>query len=110
LLWPGIGTWDVNGQPRLMRREAWQAMNLVSTNWLLDPEMVVKAHYMGLRVLELNVFARMRGRGLSHVRVVTLWEFFIHLLEMRFGDQLTAWRRQLPKQLPLDSAADPAAG
>src|SRR5262249_37873887 len=51
LLWPGIGTWDVNGQPRLMRREAWQAMNLVSTNWLLDPEMVVKAHYMGLRVL-----------------------------------------------------------
>jgi glycosyltransferase involved in cell wall biosynthesis len=91
-LWPGIGTLDVNGQPRLMRRERWQEMRLESKNWLLDPEMVVKAHYMGMGILELNVFARMRSNGISHVRVSTCWEFFVHLLRMRFSGTLQAWR------------------
>lgn len=92
LLWPGIDTLDVNGQPRLMRRETWQAMELKSTNWLLDPEMIIKAHYMGVRILELNVFARMRGKGTSHVRLSTCWQFFTHLLKMRFSNELSAWR------------------
>jgi glycosyltransferase involved in cell wall biosynthesis len=92
-LWPRLGSLDVNGQPRLMRREVLHAMQLTSTNWLLDPEMLVKAHYLGVRVLELNVFARMRGNGLSHVRMSTCWEFFVHLLRMRFSGDLAAWRR-----------------
>jgi glycosyltransferase involved in cell wall biosynthesis len=92
-LWPRLGSLDVNGQPRLMRREVLHAMRLSSTNWLLDPEMLVKAHYLGVRVLELNVFARMRGNGLSHVRLSTCWEFFIHLLRMRFSNELAEWRK-----------------
>jgi glycosyltransferase involved in cell wall biosynthesis len=94
-LWPRVGSLDVNGQPRLLRREVWELMALTSTNWLLDPEMVVKAHYLGVRVLELNVFARMRGNGLSHVRLSTCWQFFTHLLKMRFSRQLDSWRRGL---------------
>lgn len=92
-LWPNLGSLDVNGQPRLMRREVLHAMQLQSTNWLLDPEMLVKAHHLGVRVLELNVFARMRGNGLSHVRASTCWEFFKHLLRMRFSNDLAAWRK-----------------
>jgi glycosyltransferase involved in cell wall biosynthesis len=92
-LWPRLGSLDVNGQPRLMRREVLHAMRLASTNWLLDPEMLVKAHYLGVRVLELNVFARMRGNGLSHVRLSTCWEFFTHLLRMRFSNELAEWRK-----------------
>jgi polyisoprenyl-phosphate glycosyltransferase len=97
-LWPGIGTLDVNGQPRLMRSEWWRAMDLRSTNWLLDPEMIIKAHYMELRILELNVFARMRGNGLSHVRLTTCWEFFRHLVRMRFSKDLSSWRGKLPAE------------
>jgi len=110
LLWPGIGTLDVNGQPRLMRNEVWRAMELRSTNWLLDPEMVVKAHYMGLRIMELNVFARMRGKGISHVRLSTCWEFFTHLLRMRFSRDMPAWRGRLPalKNAPEKSQASVA--
>lgn len=110
MLWPGIGTLDVNGQPRIMRRERWQAMDLRSTNWLLDPEMIIKAHYMGLRILELNVFARMRGNGLSHVRFSTCWEFFIHLLKMRFSGELSAWRGHLPAIEPLASKTPASVG
>ncbi len=93
LLFPSLGSWDVNGNPRLWPRWAMLEMELESTNWLLDPEMLIKAHYMGLRVLELNVFARMRGNGLSHVRATTCWEFFVHLLAFRFSGRLTQWRR-----------------
>jgi glycosyltransferase involved in cell wall biosynthesis len=109
-LWPGIGTLDVNGQPRLMRRERWQEMELQSKNWLLDPEMVVKAHYMGMRILELNVFARMRSNGISHVRASTCWEFFVHLLRMRFSGDLREWRDAHPAPGPLASGQVPSAG
>jgi len=85
LLWPGLRTLDVNGNPKMIRREYILAMNLQSRRWFLDPEMMVKAHWMGLRILELNVFARMRGNGLSHVRAGTCWEFFRDLLVFRFS-------------------------
>jgi glycosyltransferase involved in cell wall biosynthesis len=105
-LWPKLGSLDVNGQPRLMRREVLDAMKLASDNWLLDAEMLVKAHYLGVRVLELNVFARMRGNGLSHVRMSTCWEFFVHLVRMRFSNELSAWRKDaVPPVIPQRSSA-----
>lgn len=93
MLWPRLGSIDVNGTPKMMRREVLDAMELQSHNWLFDPEMMVKAHYLGVRVMELNAFARMRGTGLSHVRVGTCFEFFKHLLRMRFSRRMAAWRR-----------------
>jgi dolichol-phosphate mannosyltransferase len=93
LLWPRLGTLDMNGSPKLLRREALRAMNLSSKQWFLDPELMIKAHYMGLRVLEVNVFSRMRGMGLSHVRPSTCLEFFTELLRYRFTGVLTTWRR-----------------
>lgn len=94
LLWPGIGTLDTNGSPKLLRREALRTMRLASRGWFLDPELMIKAHYMGLRVLEVNVFARMRGTGLSHVRPSTCWEFLVELLRYRFTGVLARWRRE----------------
>ena len=85
LLWPRLASVDINGSPKLVRREYLLAMNLKSKEWFLDPEIMVKAHYMGLRVLELNVFARMRGSGLSHVRPNTCWEFVRDLVTFRFS-------------------------
>jgi glycosyltransferase involved in cell wall biosynthesis len=89
LLWPRLGSIDINGSPKLFSREALDAMQLGSTGWLLDPEIMVKAHELGLRVIELNVFARMRSTGLSHVRAATCWEFFHHLLAARLRG---AWK------------------
>ncbi len=95
VLWPGIGTLDMNGSPKLLRRDALQAMALTSRQWFLDPELMIKAHYMGLRVLEVNVFARMRGTGLSHVRPSTVWEFLVELLRYRFTGLLRPWIREV---------------
>jgi len=93
-LWPTLGTLDVNGSPKILRRDRLLAMRLTSKQWFLDPELMIKAHYLGLRVLEFNVFARMRGTGLSNVRASTCWEFFRDLLRYRFSGILAQWKRE----------------
>ena len=50
-------------------------------------------HYLGARVMEFNVFGRMRGTGLSHVRASTCVYFFVELLRLRFSRRLPQWRR-----------------
>jgi len=96
LLWPRIGTFDVNGSPKIVHRDVLRRMQLESRDWLLDPEMLIKASYLGIRVLEMNVFARMREHGTSHVRAATAFEFVRRLLAFKFGG-LAAWRRSLGK-------------
>ncbi len=105
MLWPGLGSLDVNGSPKIVRRDRLLLMGLTSKQWFLDPELMIKGHLMGLRVLELNVFARMRGTGLSNVRATTCWEFFRDLLVFRFSGALPRWRRQVRSALP--SASNP---
>jgi glycosyltransferase involved in cell wall biosynthesis len=103
VLWPRLASLDVNGTPKVLPAQVISAMKLESKGWLLDPEIMIKAHYMGLRVLEFNVFARMRSSGVSHVRAETLWEFLRHLLIFRFSKK---WREDL-RSVRL-SATEPA--
>lgn len=93
-LWPGLGSWDVNGCPKIFRRSLLPVLALESQRWFLDPEIMIKANYLGLSVLELNVFARMRGAGLSHVRPVTCLEFLSKLLVYRLSPKLSGWRKK----------------
>lgn len=94
-LFPGLGSIDVNGTPKILHRETLERMQLESKQWFLDPEILIKAYYMKVEVLEMNAFARMRGTGLSHVRASTCWEFFRQLLKFRFTGHLAPWRASL---------------
>jgi glycosyltransferase involved in cell wall biosynthesis len=94
-LWPGLGSIDVNGTPKIVHRDVLARMQLESRRWFLDPELLIKAHYLGVRVLELNAFARMRGRGESNVRATTCWEFLRELLRYRFTGHLGPWRASI---------------
>lgn len=100
LLWPGLGSIDINGTPKILPREAFRIMNLQSKDWFLDPEILIKAHALGMRVIEFNVFARMRSAGVSHVRATTCWEFFRNLISYRFGEH---WKEEIVEhRLPVD--------
>ncbi len=92
-LWPGIGSHDVNGSPKILHRDVWAAMKLESRDWLLDPEIMIKAGYMGIEVIEMNAFSRMREHGQSHVQATTIWQFISVLLKFRFGKQMKNWRK-----------------
>ncbi|MDP6059649.1 MAG: glycosyltransferase family 2 protein [Pirellulaceae bacterium] len=103
LLWPSIRSVDVNGTPKILPRHAIMNMRLQSKGWMLDPEIMVKGHYLGLNVLEFNAFGRMRSMGTSQVRPSSCWEFFWQLLRARITGH---WRRQIVASL--DEAALPA--
>jgi glycosyltransferase involved in cell wall biosynthesis len=97
-LWPSLQSIDINGSPKLFPKEAFLNMGLKSKGWLLDPEIMIKAHYMGLRVMEFNVFSRMRGNGTSHVKPTTCLEFVRSLLIFRFSRE---WKRNFQKMAGL---------
>jgi glycosyltransferase involved in cell wall biosynthesis len=99
ILWPRMQSIDINGSPKILPRAVILSMDLKSKDWLLDPEIMIKAHHMGLRILELNVFARMRGSGISHVRMGTVWVFIWFLLKFRFSRE---WRKDI-QNLPVYS-------
>ena len=98
MLWPTVGSIDINGLPKIMPRKCIAAMGLKSKGWFLDPEIMIKSHALGLRVIEFNVFARLRGGGVSHVKAGTCWEFFTSLMRYRFR---SGWKREVA----LDHAA-----
>jgi len=98
MLWPRMGSIDVNGLPKIIHRDVIARMQLESKDWFLDPEIMIKAHYLGVRVLEMNVFARMRSNGLSHVKPSACIEFFANLLRYRFGSALSRWRQVALRQ------------
>ena len=100
VLWPRLRSIDINGVPKIVHRDTLLALQLVSKDFFLDPELMIKAHALGVRVIEMNVFARMRSDGRSHIRIGTCFEFFVNLLRFRCGG-LARWRRTLAR-----SAAD----
>jgi glycosyltransferase involved in cell wall biosynthesis len=103
-LWPRIHTFDVNGLPKIVPRDVVRRMRLSSKDWFLDPEIMIKSHYLGVRCIEYSVFARMRSRGLSHVSAGTCVNFFSGLLRYRFSGELSAWRTREPAGLPHSSS------
>jgi len=93
LLWPGISSFDINGSPKIVHREVLEKLELKSKDWLLDPELMIKAHLLGVPVLEMNVFSRMRESGTSHVTPMTAFEFFKRLVDYKFGAEMSDWQR-----------------
>ena len=80
----GLQSIDINGNPKIFPREYLERMDLRSTDWFLDAEVMLRAKQLGLPVFEMNVFAQMRPDGESHVRSSTIWEFILNLLRWRF--------------------------
>jgi len=85
LLFGGLGTIDINGNPKIFPRAYYERMNLGSRDWFLDAEVMIKARRLGLPVFEVNVLGQMRDGGTSSVRPSTVWEFIVNLARARFG-------------------------
>jgi hypothetical protein len=104
IMWPGIASIDINGSPKILPREAIAAMQLKSKGWFLDPEIMLKAHALGMRIMEFNVFARLRGAGDSHVKAGTCVDFFGNLVKYRFRNH---WKHDLVRDRSAMTAPTP---
>jgi hypothetical protein len=79
-----LGSFDLNANPKILRKEELERMGLRSKDWFLDLEVMIKAKRLRLPVHELNVVSQMRIGGSSNVRPATCWEFVVNLLKYRF--------------------------
>jgi glycosyltransferase involved in cell wall biosynthesis len=84
-LFGGLGSIDINGNPKILPRSYLERMNLRSKDWFLDAEIMIKAKRLALPVIEMNIMAQMREGGRSNVRPGTCWEFVLNLLRYRLG-------------------------
>ena len=103
-LYGGLGAIDINGSPKLFSREMFERMDLRSTDWFLDPEIIVKAHHLGLRIIEIDVEGYARHGGASSVNVDTCAEFVANIARYRVGHTLDEWRRTA---VPIPDRAPP---
>jgi len=102
-----LGSIDLNGSPKILPRESLLAMQLKSKDWFLDPELMIKAKHLGLRIFERDVEGLPRSAGKSNVRYSTCLEFIYNLLCYRFGSSLRQWKKSLQREPA--SAKIPAA-
>jgi dTDP-4-dehydrorhamnose 3,5-epimerase-like enzyme len=91
-----LGAIDINGSPKIFSRKNFMAMRLRSTDWFLDPEIVLKAKLLGLRTIEIDVEGFARQGGTSNVKRQTILEFLANIFRYRFGSLLREWRRDVP--------------
>jgi len=84
VIFGGLGSIDINGNPKIFPAEYLERMHLQSKDWFLDAEVMIKAKQLGLSVFEMNVIAQMREGGKSNVRGSTIWEFLKNLARYRF--------------------------
>jgi len=95
VLFGWLGAIDINGSPKIFSRKTLEAMALSSKDWFLDPEIITKAKYLGLRIIEVDVEGHARKGGASHVNFGTCFEFMKNILSYRFGDALHEWKLKM---------------
>lgn len=82
-LFPGIKARDVNSKPKIIKKEAFDKMALVSDDWFLDAEIMIQARRLGLKVGEIpSKFYKCNYRN-SFVKLGTIFEFIRNLLSAR---------------------------
>jgi glycosyltransferase involved in cell wall biosynthesis len=86
-----LGSIDLNGNPKILRRENLLSMGLQSRDWFLDPEIMIKSKRLRLKVVECDVEGQLRQGGKSNVRLSTCFEFLKNIVRYRMGP-LRVWQ------------------
>ncbi len=79
---------DVNGCPKLLRREALEALAPQSTDWFLDAEVVLGAQARGWEIATHPTVMMPRTAGRSKVSAATVAEFAWNLTRWRLTHRL----------------------
>lgn len=84
VFFPRISLRDVNSKPKIFTREAYARLNLQSTDWFADAEMMIQASYLGLRIIEVPTFFHENKHRRSFIRTSAIVEFLKNIVVYRF--------------------------
>lgn len=84
ILFPRLNSKDVNSKPKLIRRSAYQKLNLKSTDWFIDAEIMIRARDLNLTFFEFPInFGANKSRK-SFVNFNAIFEFIVNLIRFKF--------------------------
>ena len=75
---------DVNSKPKILTRKAYEQMNLISSDWFTDAEIMIQAIAMNMRICQISTVFYKNERRKTFVGFGTIWEFIFNLFYHRF--------------------------
>lgn len=75
---------DINSKPKVMTREAYQRIHLMSNDWFTDAEIMIEALRHNLSVGEVSTVFYKNERRETFVRFSAVYEFLSNLIYYRF--------------------------
>ena len=84
VFFPKVRLRDVNSKPKIFTREAYSKLNLKSTDWFADAEMMIQASYLGFRISEVPTVFHENQHRRSFVRTSAILEFLKNIVVYRF--------------------------
>ncbi len=95
----GINSDDANAKPKFLKREDLNSLSLVSDDWFIDAEIMIKAAALKIDWEEVLIYFNRRNIGRSNVSFNNVINFFFTLLKWRFGKQIKIWKnKQISKE------------
>jgi len=86
LLFPGLGSSDINSKPKIITREAYERMDLASDDWFIDAEIMinVRRHKMRFKEVPIQFQGLIERRSFINFRAIL--EFMRNLIVYRFHE------------------------
>lgn len=86
LVFPSVGTRDVNGVPKFFSAELFKKLDLRSKGWFIDTELMVQAmQRFRPRVSEVPVVFKPRAAGKSYVKPKIVVELLLGIVRLKLG-------------------------
>lgn len=105
VLFPGMPSLDVNGNPKILPGDILRLMELTSEDWFLEAEIMLKAWHLRLNVVEMDVPGYARQGGKSHVRWDAVPEFIRNITTYRLGGSWRSWCKKVDREAVLRAHA-----
>lgn len=85
VLFPGI-TKDINGKPKIIKNEAYKRLHLVSNDWFIDAEIMIKARKFKFKVGEMETSFLKNPKRQSFVSLQSNLEFLKNIFAWRIKE------------------------
>jgi glycosyltransferase involved in cell wall biosynthesis len=84
LLYPGLHSKDVNSKPKILPRDVFSRLNLQSTDWFIDAEIMIAARDQKLMIKEIPITFSANASRKSFVKINAIVEFILNMIKFRF--------------------------
>ncbi len=85
ILFPGLSVHDVNSKPKIFTREVYEKLNLTSSGWFIDAEIMIQVRRLHLKTGEIPTIFKVNTRA-SYVKFEAIWEFVKNLITARIRE------------------------